>query len=142
MRKAIYPGSFDPIHKGHINIIKKASELFDKVFVVVSNNPEKEDQSPLLERFELVSKSIDIDNVEVIVNDHKLTVDIAKQNGAKWIVRSGRNDIDFKYELELAAANKHISKDIETILIYPDFENVEYQSRLIKQGVKDDSSNG
>lgn len=134
MKIAIYPGSFDPIHEGHISIIKKAIKLFDKVIVVVSNNLEKKNQTPIEIRYEKIVK-LNL-GIEVIVNANHLTAEIAKKHGAKWIIRSGRDNIDFKYELEMASANNHLNNEIETILIIPNYENISYKSRLIKQGVK------
>ena len=136
MKIAIYPGSFDLMHEGHLNIINKASLLFDKVYVVVTNNPEKKCQENIDTRFEYALKLVSLDNVEIIKNESKLTVDVAKELNAKWIIRSGRNDIDFQYELELAAANKHLDNEVETVLIMPDLKDVKFQSRLIKQGAK------
>lgn len=136
MKIAIYPGSFDPIHEGHLKIVLKASELFDKLFVVVSNNAEKKAQTDMEDRFSKAKEAIKITNVEVIKNEDKLTVVLAKELNANWIVRSGRKDDDFQYELELAAANNHLNSNIETIMILPDLDSVDYESRLIKQGVK------
>lgn len=137
MKKAIYPGSFDPIHKGHINIIKKASKLFDELLVVVSNNPEKKNQSDIKTRLNAVSKSLEgISNVKVISNNKLLTSELALSLDIKFLVRSGRNDIDFKYEIELAAANKHLNSELETIMFFPDLEDVDYSSTLLRQGAK------
>ncbi|MCK5806822.1 MAG: pantetheine-phosphate adenylyltransferase [Mycoplasmataceae bacterium] len=137
MKKAIYPGSFDPIHKGHINIIKKASKLFDELLVVVSNNPEKKNQSDIKTRLNAVSKSLEgISNVKVISNNKLLTSELASSLDIKFLVRSGRNDIDFKYEIELAAANKHLNSELETIMFFPDLEDVDYSSTLLRQGAK------
>lgn len=135
MKTAIYPGSFDPIHTGHLNVIKKAAKLFDILIVVVSNNAEKNNQTDINERLLNARDLISIDNVKIIKNSNKMTIDIAKENNAKWIIRSGRNGIDFKYELELAAAYKYQYSEIETIMIVPDLKDINYKSRLIKQGV-------
>ncbi|MCK5866766.1 MAG: pantetheine-phosphate adenylyltransferase [Mycoplasmataceae bacterium] len=137
MKKAIYPGSFDPIHKGHINIIKKASKLFDELLVVVSNNPEKDNQRDIKERLLEVSKVIkDFPNVKAIFNNKLLTSKLAASLNINFLIRSGRNDIDFKYEIELAAANKNLNKELETIMIFPDLDDVDYSSTLIRQGIK------
>ena len=136
MKIAIYPGSFDPIHNGHIEIIKKSLKLFDKVFVVVSYNPEKEDQSDINLRLENANKMINLPNVEVIVNRSDLTVDVATKLKARWIIRSARNDFDYDYEIKMAAANKSLNSKIETVIIIPDMKNIHYSSTLVKQGVK------
>ena len=137
MKKAIYPGSFDPIHKGHINIIKKASKLFDELLVVVSNNPEKNNQNDINERLNKVISSIEgLKNVKAISNNKTLTSKLASSLDISFLVRSGRNDIDFKYELELAAANKHLNNNLETIMFFPDLDDVDYSSTLERQGIK------
>lgn len=137
MRKAIYPGSFDPLHDGHIAIIKKALKLFDVVYVVVTNNPEKQEQTGINERLEQVkSKLADFSNLIIEKNENQMTADFAKAKDIKFLIRSARNQTDFDYELELALGNKHLNKDIETIIIIPDELDIDFHSRLIKQGVK------
>lgn len=137
MKIAIYPGSFDPIHEGHMHIIKKSLDLFDKVIILVSNNKEKANQTNIDDRFNKVKElTKDIKNIEVHKNVDKTTAHWAKDKGIKFLIRSGRNDIDFKYELELAAANNYLNKNLETILIMPDYEKINFESRLIKQGVE------
>ena len=137
MKKAIYPGSFDPIHKGHINIIKKAAKLFDELLVVVSNNPEKKDQSYINIRLNMVTEAIkDIKNTRVIANTKLLTSELASSLDIKFLVRSGRNNIDFQYEIQLAAANKYLNNDLETIMFFPDFEDVNYSSTFERQRIK------
>lgn len=137
MRKAIYPGSFDPLHDGHIAIIKKALKLFDVVYVVVTNNPEKQEQTGINERLEQVkSKLADFSNLIIEKNENQMTADFAKAKDIKFLIRSARNQTDFDYELELALGNKHFNKDIETIIIIPDELDIDFHSRLIKQGVK------
>lgn len=134
MKKAIYPGSFDPIHKGHIAVVKKGLKLFDEVFVIVTNNPEKTPSKSLDERYQEVKKAFAANSqVYVEKNDSDLTANIAKQKGIDFLIRSARNQVDFNYELELAAGNKHLNSDLETILIIPDYEDINYSSRLIKQ---------
>lgn len=137
MKKAIYPGSFDPLHEGHIKIIEKALKLFDVVYVVVSNNPEKTSQAPIQTRFEntlnMLSKYKD---VIVEINEHEYTADFARSKDINFLIRSARNQGDYNYELELASANNYLNKDLETILIIPDYRDISYESRLMKQKVK------
>lgn len=136
MSKSLFPGSFDPIHKGHLEIIKKAINLFDEVIVVVSINPEKKNSSPIEERFIKVKEFLKgINNVKVILNKNKMTAILAKEMDIKWIIRSGRNNTDFNYEIEIAAGNKGLNKNLETIMIFPNYEDVDYRSRLLKQKV-------
>ena len=137
MKIAIYPGSFDPIHEGHKKIILKAVKLFDKVIVLVSNNEDKKNQSKLSVRKENAEEFLKgISNIEVLANENKLTAKWAEEHKVNFIIRSGRNNIDFEYELELAGANKHINPNLETVIIMPEIEDTKYSSRLIKNGVK------
>lgn len=137
MKKAIYPGSFDPLHEGHKAIIKKALKLFDVVYVVVSNNPEKSSQTDINKRFETTKERLkEFSNVMVEINNNTTTAEFAKQREINFLIRSARDDQDFQYELELATANKYLNNDLETIIIIPDKLDVDYRSRLIKQGVK------
>ena len=141
MKIAIFPGSFDPIHEGHISIIKKASKLFDKLYVIVSFNKEKlYVNEPLKKRYSTVEKvvnSISLNNVYILLNENKYIADIAKEIHANYIVRSARTQIDYKYEIELAAANNYLNNKLETILIIPSYSNINFASRLLKQrGIK------
>lgn len=134
MKRAIYPGSFDPIHQGHISIVKKGLKIFDEIFVIVTNNPEKKHEKTINERYEEAKKQFaSTPNVYVEINESNLTADIANQKGIKFLIRSARNQTDFDYELELAAGNKHLNNSLETILIIPDYSDVNFSSRLMKQ---------
>lgn len=137
MKKAIYPGSFDPLHEGHVSIIKKALKLFDVVYVVVTNNPEKTNQTDIGERLDKVKSLLaGFSGVVVDINENEMTADFAKNRDVSFLIRSARNQTDFNYELELAVANKHLNKTLETIIIVPDSLDVDFHSRLIKQGGK------
>ncbi|WP_425380269.1 pantetheine-phosphate adenylyltransferase [Spiroplasma endosymbiont of Stenodema calcarata] len=133
--KAIFPGSFDPIHAGHINIIKKASVLFSKLYVVVSNNLEKTKQTDIKIRAAQVMTICQQINphIEVIINDQILTSDFAKKIGANYIVRGLRNNNDLKYEMELAFANKKLNENLETIFFVADYGLTEISSTFLKQ---------
>lgn len=134
MKRAIYPGSFDPIHQGHISIVKKGLKIFDEIFVIVTNNPEKKHEKTINERYEEAKKQFaSTPNVYVEINESNLTADIANQKGIEFLIRSARNQTDFDYELELAAGNKHLNNRLETILIIPDYSDVNFSSRLMKQ---------
>ncbi|WP_027334484.1 pantetheine-phosphate adenylyltransferase [Mycoplasma elephantis] len=131
MKKALYPGSFDPIHEGHIQVIKKALKLFDEIIVVVSINPDKEEQTPINIRLKVVKESLaDFKNVKVISNNNNLISHIAREMDINYIVRSARNKTDYNYELELAAGNHFENNALETILIMPNFEYINYSSTL------------
>lgn len=133
--KAIFPGSFDPIHDGHLNIIKKASILFSKLYVVITNNLEKSNQTNIKTRAKqaaIACQNLNL-NIEIVINEQMLTSDFAKQLGAKYIIRGLRNNNDLKYEMELAFANKQLNKDLETIFFIADYGLNEISSTFLNQ---------
>ena len=139
MRKAIFAGSFDPIHKGHIKVIEKAAKIFDQIFVVVANNDFKNNQGDLEKRLDKVKEQIKLENVIFDKLEDKYLGTYAKEKGIQFLIRSARNDLDFSYELDMAKLNKEINNELETILIIPDYENLEYSSSKFKN-FKIDSS--
>lgn len=117
MKIAIYPGSFDPITKGHLDILKTGSEIFDKVIIAVAKNSEKKGFLNIAERVELIKKSVkDLENVEVDSFDG-LTIEYAKKRGAKVLIRGLRAVSDFEYELQLSQANSALCSDIKTVFL-------------------------
>lgn len=133
MRKAIYPGSFDPITNGHIDIILRASKLFDKLYVCVAKNLNKAPYFTLEERLNMVKVSLkDIPNVEVIATD-KLIVSVAKELNAIAIVRGLRAVTDFEYEFQLAAGNEYIDNNIEMVFLMASLNKSFISSSSIKE---------
>lgn len=133
MRKAIYPGSFDPITNGHIDIILRASKLFDKLYVCVAKNLNKTPYFTLEERLNMVKVSLkDIPNVEVIATD-KLIVSVAKELNAIAIVRGLRAVTDFEYEFQLAAGNEYIDNNIEMVFLMASLNKSFISSSSIKE---------
>ena len=117
MSIAIYPGSFDPITKGHLDVLKTGAEIFDKVIIAVSKNSSKSGFLSVEERVELIKASIkDLDNVEVD-SFGGLTVEYAKLKGAKVILRGLRAVSDFEYEMQLSQTNSALSQDIKTVFL-------------------------
>ncbi len=117
MKTAIYPGSFDPITLGHIDVLKDGASMFDKVIIAVSNNPAKTGFLSVEERKELIKQSVrDIPNVEVDSFDG-LTVEYAKQKGAKILLRGLRAVSDFEYEMQLSQNNRALCDDIKTVFL-------------------------
>ena len=115
--KAIYPGSFDPITYGHVDIISRVRQIFDELVIVIMVNDEKSGSFTMDERLEMVRECIkDYDNVSVVVGNG-LTVDFAREIGAKVLVRGIRAVSDYEYELQLATANMTLAEDIHTIFI-------------------------
>ena len=117
MKKAIYPGSFDPLTNGHFDIIKRASEVFDKLYVCVADNPNKKYFFTTEERLEMAKESCkDLPNVEVVYTSG-VVVNKAEELGCKVIVRGLRAVTDFEFEFQLAAANEFIDPNIETMFL-------------------------
>ena len=140
MKVAIYPGSFDPISNGHLDIIKRASKLFDKVYVLVSINPQKNYIFTDNERVQIVKKVCEeMKNVEVVASK-ALVLDFAKKVNACSIIRGLRNHNDFDNEMQLFQFNHTIDSSIETILLFPSANNLFLSSSSIKELVMFNSS--
>lgn len=117
MKIAIYPGSFDPITHGHLDVLKTGSEIFDKVIIAVSINSQKKPFLGVDERVALIKASLgDLTNVEVDAFEG-LTVDYAKSKGAKVLLRGLRAVSDFEYEMQLSQTNSALSGDIKTVFL-------------------------
>ena len=133
MIKAIYPGSFDPITNGHIDVIKRASRIFDQVTIAVSQNINKKSFLSEKEKIETINLSLEgIKNVEVIAFD-SLLVDFAKKTNAQIILRGLRAVSDFEYEFQLAGMNKHLDRNIETFFLTPSEEFSNISSSLVRE---------
>ena len=133
MKTAIYPGSFDPVTLGHINIIKRAAVAFDKVIVCVMVNSEKNGGlfTPE-ERIDLMRKSIQVSNVEFDVN-YGLVAEYAKAKGARVLVKGLRAVSDFEYEFQMALANKKLNPTSDTVFLTTASQNMYLSSSLVKQ---------
>lgn len=132
-RIAVCPGSFDPVTLGHVDIIQRASAIFDKVIVLVSINPTKEPMFSSEERVEMiktVTKSLP--NVEVEASEG-LLADFVKSKGATAIVKGLRAVSDFEYEFQMALANKKLCPEAETIFLVTRSENMYLSSSVVKQ---------
>lgn len=117
MKTAIYPGSFDPITKGHLDILKTGAEIFDKVIIAVSKNSKKCSFLTVEQRVELIRASVQgFENVEVD-SFEGLTVEYAKSKGAKVLIRGLRAVSDFEYEMQLSQTNSAISEEIKTVFL-------------------------
>src|SRR5437868_2770805 len=133
MRTAIYPGSFDPLTNGHLDVIQRAVKLFDRVVVAVAKNEGKQPLFTLEERLDLVRTSIKgIKNVEADSFD-SLLVDYVDQHNAQAIVRGLRAVSDFEFEFQLALMNRKLNERVETIFMMPKDTYTFLSSRIIKE---------
>jgi pantetheine-phosphate adenylyltransferase len=133
---AIYPGSFDPITNGHLDIIIRASKLFDKLIIGIYDNPEKPVLFTTSERAELVEKAVtNLPNVEVRIFSG-LTVNFARQVNAQTIVRGLRMSADFEREFDLAMMNKKLSPEVELICLMSDLKYQFLSSSLLKEAAR------
>jgi pantetheine-phosphate adenylyltransferase len=134
MRIAIYPGSFDPITYGHMDIIERGCGLFDKVVVAIAKSESKNPMFTLEDRINLAASIYeDNDKVEVVGFPRKLTVDLAKDYGACAIIRGLRAVSDFEYEFQLATMNRSLAPNIESIFLTPKETLIYVSSSLIKE---------
>ena len=138
---AVYPGTFDPITFGHIDVIKKALKLFDKVIIAVSDSTSKDYLFNSIERTQLIKKALFFDlkfdkkRIEVI-SFTSLTTDLCKKYKSKIILRGLRAVSDFEYEFQLAGINRKLNNNIETIFLMSDVENQIISSRFVKEIVR------
>ena len=138
---AIYPGTFDPITYGHIDVIKKSLKLFDKIIVGVSNVSNKNYLFSSEERMEIVNKALFKDlklnkKKILVVSFSSLTTDLCKKYKANVILRGLRAVSDFEYEFQLAGMNRKLNNNIETIFLMSDVENQIISSKFVKEIVK------
>jgi pantetheine-phosphate adenylyltransferase len=130
---AIYAGTFDPITYGHIDIIERASKMFDKIIVVIGKNSEKKNLFTDAERLDMTKVSLNnINNVEVVVHTG-LTVDIARKLGARAMIRGIRTTSDFNYENQIAQVNRKLDEEIQTILMFPDEKYAFVSSSIVRE---------
>lgn len=136
MKVGIYPGSFDPVTYGHIDIIKRSSTLFEKLIVAVLSNPQKQPLFSIEERVKLIKDSVgQVPNLEVD-SFNGLLVDFAHMKNAKVIVKGLRVVSDFEFELQMALMNKKLSPDIETIFIMTSAKYSFLSSSIVKESAK------
>lgn len=132
-RIGIYPGSFDPITNGHLDIIKRASKLFDEVIVLVATNSNKKSRFDVNTRVKLIRESIKCFNNVSVDSFNGLTVEYAKAHQAVALIRGIRVSSDFEYEWELAAANEYIDPEVEMVFLMSHKENTFISSSAINE---------
>jgi len=130
---AIYPGTFDPVTNGHIDLIKRAQEIFSEVIVAVAANPSKKPLFDIKERVAMLKKATaGLKGVEIVDFDG-LVVDFARKQKSKVLVRGIRMISDFEYEFQMALTNRKIAGDVETIFLMPHESYSYLSSKLLKE---------
>ena len=138
MNTAIYPGTFDPITFGHIDVIKKSLNIFDRVIVATTDNVNKHYHFSINERLDIINSSLFKDlklnkkKIKIISFDN-LTIDLCKKFKANTIIRGLRAVSDFEYEFQLAGMNKKLNSKIETMFLMSDVENQIISSKFVKE---------
>ena len=138
MKTAIYPGTFDPITYGHIDVIKKSLNIFDRVIVATTDNINKSYYFSIDERLDIINNSLFKDlklnkNKIKVISFNNLTIDLCKKYNANTIIRGLRAVSDFEYEFQLAGMNKKLNANIETMFLMSDVENQIISSKFVKE---------
>jgi pantetheine-phosphate adenylyltransferase len=133
MRRAIYPGSFDPVTNGHLDIIERARKLFDEVIVAVAHNEQKQGLFPLKERLRLLQETIGGQDHVRVASFDGLLVEFAVEQQAIAVVRGLRAISDFEFEFQMALMNRQLETRVETIFLMPKEEYTYLSSRIVKE---------
>lgn len=135
-RVAIYPGSFDPVTNGHIDIVQRATQLFDRIIVTILHNPNKKALFSLEERMEMLRESMrDVPGLSFDTFDG-LLVDYAKQKGAQAILRGMRAVSDFEYEFQMALMNRKLNREVQTVFLMTGLRWIFTSSTIIKEAAR------
>ncbi len=133
MRRALYPGTFDPVTNGHLDLVKRALRLFDGVVVAVGTGRDKSPMFSVDERVEFLRDAVkDLGNVEVVSFDG-LLVDTVDETGAVAIIRGLRQVSDFEYEFQMALMNRRLARDVETVFLMPSLSYIYLDSTVMKE---------
>ena len=138
MKIAVYPGTFDPITYGHIDVIKKSLKIFDKLIVATTDNSDKDYYFSLDERIDIINnslfKDLNLDKKKIkIISFNNLTIELCRKYNASAIIRGLRAVSDFEYEFQLAGMNKKLNSKIETMFLMSDVENKIISSKFVKE---------
>ena len=138
MKIAVYPGTFDPITYGHIDVIKKSLKIFDKLIVATTDNSDKDYYFSLDERIDIINnslfKDLNLDKKKIkIISFNNLTIELCRKHNASAIIRGLRAVSDFEYEFQLAGMNKKLNSKIETMFLMSDVENQIISSKFVKE---------
>jgi len=132
-RKAIYPGSFDPITNGHVDIIQRGKKIFDKIIVGVLDNPKKSPLFTAAERVQLIKQIFAQDPAVEVLSFDGLLVDFARKNGVNVVIRGLRAISDFEYEFQMALMNRKLAHDMETLFMMPSLKYSFLSSNMVKE---------
>lgn len=133
---AVFPGSFDPITKGHVSIVNKVYDLFDEIYIAVGENTSKNAFFSVDEKVEMINKSFPDSKKVKVVKFKGLTVDLCESLGAKFILRGLRNGIDFEYEKNIALMNNDLKAGVETVFVISDPQYQAINSRIVREIMK------
>ena len=137
MKRAIFPGTFDPFTLGHFDILKRSKQLFDEIIVGIGKNSEKKTMFSLKERVEFIEKVVKDDNKIKVMSYDGLTIDFCEKVNAKFIVRGVRNNGDFEFEKAIARTNRFLSR-IETIFILTSAKTSFISSSIVRDLINND----
>ncbi|HLD56004.1 MAG TPA: pantetheine-phosphate adenylyltransferase [Candidatus Omnitrophota bacterium] len=132
-RRALYPGSFDPVTYGHMDIINRARELFDEVYVAIATNDEKNPLFPVEDRVQLLKQTVKGKKGITVSTFDGLIVDYARANKIGILIRGLRATSDFDYEFQMALTNRELASHIDTIFLMPSEKHFYLSSRLVKE---------
>ena len=132
-KRAVYPGMFDPIHNGHVDVIQRSRQIFDELIVAVVANPSKQPLFSMKERLEMIDEATsDLSNFRIVAFDG-LLIDLVARERADCIVRGIRAVSDFEYEFQMALMNRKLRSTVETVFLMPHEKYTYISSRLIKE---------
>ena len=138
MKIAVYPGTFDPMTYGHIDVIKKSLKIFDKLIVATTDNSDKDYYFSIDERIDIINnslfKDLNLDKKKIkVISFNNLTIELCRKHNASAIIRGLRAVSDFEYEFQLAGMNKKLNSKIETMFLMSDIENQIISSKFVKE---------
>ena len=136
MKIAVFPGSFDPITLGHVDIIKRSLKLYDKIIIGIGENKDKKYMFSSAKRTEFVYETFQNEKNIVVIPYEGLTVNFCKENDAKFIIRGLRNPADFEFEKSIALTNREINGDVETVFFLTNTEYSFISSSIVRDLIK------
>ena len=142
MRTALFPGSFDPITKGHLDVVSRALPLFDKIIIAVGKNANKKYMFPLAQRMKWINETFKGEEKVVVDSYEGLTVTYAQNNNAQFLLRGLRNPADFEFEKAIAQANQKMTPELETVFLLTNPEFAFISSSIVRDIIKNNGEYG